>query len=96
MHIIETETIQIALAGLIIVLCPVIILIDLYLALGWFFPDLSIRIEQKIRRSLLNKPPVIILDPWYIPKRNFKLFAWVFVSSHVLILAIAFIIISIG
>jgi len=62
-----------ALAGLIIVLCGVIILIDLYLTLGWISPDLSIRIEQKIRKSLLNKQPIIILDPWYISRRNSKL-----------------------
>jgi hypothetical protein len=72
----ETSTIQMALDGLIIVLCAVIILIDLYLTLGWISPDLSIRIEQKIRKSLLNKQPIIILDPWYISC----------VLSHVLIL----------
>jgi len=88
---IEAYTIQLALAGLMIVLCFVIILIDLYLALGWISPDLSIRIDQKIRKAL-NKPPIIILDLWYIRKRNSKWFIWIFFLSHVVIFAIVFII----
>jgi hypothetical protein len=95
MKILDISTIQMALAVLMIVLCAFFILIDLYLALGWISPYLSIRVDQRIRK-VLNKPAVIILDPWYIRKRNFKLFIWVYVSSHVLILGIAYIIISIG
>jgi hypothetical protein len=92
---IEAYTIQLTLAGLMIVLCFVIILIDLYLAIGWISPDLSIRIDQKIRRAL-NKPPIIILDPWYIRKRNSKWFIWIIFLSHVVIFAIVFIIGLIG
>ena len=95
MKIFETSTIQIALAGLIIVLCAVIILIDLYLAIGWISPDLSIRIDQRIRKAL-HKPPIIILDLWYIRQRNSKWFLWTYVLSHVVIFAIAFIIVSFG
>jgi hypothetical protein len=95
MKMFDTSTLQIALAMLIILLCAVFILIDLYLALGWISPDLSIRVDQRIRK-ILNKPPVIILDPWYIRKRNFKWFIWIYVLSHAILLALAFIIISIG
>jgi hypothetical protein len=95
MRIFDISTIQIALAVLIIVLCAVFILIDLYLALGWISPDLGIRIDLRIRKAL-NKPPVIILDPWYIRQRNSKWFLWTYVLSHVVVLAIAFIIVSIG
>jgi hypothetical protein len=91
----EASTIQMALAWLVIVLCAVFILIDLYLAIGWISPDLSIRIDQRIRKAL-NKPPIIILDPWYIRTRNSKVFIWVFVLSHVVVFAIRFIIKSIG
>jgi hypothetical protein len=80
-----------ALAGLLIVLCFFVILMDLYLALGTIFPELSIRIDQKIRKAL-NKPPMIILDPFYIRKRNSKWFIWIFVLSHVVIFTIVFII----
>jgi hypothetical protein len=95
MKVLDISTIQLALAVLMIVLCAVFILLDLYLALGWISPDLSMRIDRRIRKAL-NKPPVIILDPWYIPKRNFKLFVWIYVSSHMLILGIVYIIVSIG
>lgn len=88
---IGTYTITIALVGLIIVFCFFVILIDLYLALGTFFPELSIRIDQKIRKAL-DRPPMIILDPLYICKRNSKWFIWLLVLSHVVIFAIALII----
>ena len=88
---IEAYTIQLTLAGLMIVFCFFVILMDLYLALGTIFPELSIRIDQKIRKAL-NKPPIIILNPWYIRKRNSKWFIWIFFLSHVVIFAIVFII----
>ena len=91
MQMIGTYTIGMALAGLMIVLCFFVILMDLYLALGTLFPELSIRIDQKIRKAL-NKPPIIILDPWYIRKRNSKWFIWIFVLSHVVIFAVVLII----
>lgn len=48
-----------------------IILINLYLLIGVIFPNLSISVDIKIRR-FFNRPPVIILDPSYIRKRNMK------------------------
>ena len=91
MRIVDTSTIPMALAGLMIVLCAVIIVIDLYLLLGWISPGSSIRIDQKIRKAL-NKSPVIILDPWYIPNRNSRWFIWSLVLSHVVLFGIALII----
>ena len=75
-----------AVAGLMIVFFSIAMLINLYLALGTIFPELSITIDQKIGKAL-NKPPVIILDPSYVRKRNFKWFIWVFVSTHGAVLA---------
>ena len=88
---IGTCTIGMALTGLMIVLCFFFILIDIYLALGIIFPELNIKIEQKIRKAL-NKPPIIILDPWYIRERNSKWVIWIFALSLVFIFAILFII----
>ncbi len=51
-----------ALALFGIVFCGVFILVDIYLAIGWISPDLSIRIDQKLRK-FLHKSPIIILDP---------------------------------
>jgi hypothetical protein len=95
MKILDISTIKMALAVLMIFFCAVFILIDLYLLLGWIAPDLSIRVDQKIRKAL-NKPPVIILDPWYIRQRNSKWSTWMYVLFHVVLFAILLIIVSIG
>jgi hypothetical protein len=87
----EKFTIQMGFAGLMIFLCAIFILIDLYLAVGWIPPDLAIRIDQRIRK-FLRKPPIIVLDPWYIRKRNARWFVWLLVLSQVLIVASAFIV----
>jgi hypothetical protein len=81
---IETFTIQMIFAGIMILLCALFLLIDIYLALGWISPHLSIRIDQRIRK-LLRKPPVIILDPWYIRKRNAKWFVLIVVLFQVVL-----------
>jgi hypothetical protein len=90
-HMIGTDTILIALFGLMIVSFLFLSLVGLYLALGTIFPELGIRIDQKIRKAL-KKPPVIILNPWYILIRNTKWSVWYFVLSYVIIFAIVFII----
>jgi len=94
MKILDICTIKMALAALMIVLCAVFMVIDVYIALGLISPKLSIRIEQRARKAL-NKPPVIILDPWYIRQRNMKWLIWVFVLSFVILFAITFIVVSI-
>ncbi len=77
-----------ALVGLIIVLCLFVILMDLYFAIGAIHPELSIRIDQIIRK-ILNKPPIIILDPWYIRNRNSKWFIGLLLLSHAVFFVIA-------
>jgi hypothetical protein len=95
MRIFEASTIQMALALFGIVFCGVFISVDIYLAIGWISPDLSIRIDQKLRK-FLHKSPIIILDPWYIRQRNSKWFLWVIIISHVVVFAIWIIMRSIG
>jgi len=60
--------------------------------------DLS-RIEHKSRsknKKSFKQPAVIILDPGYIRRRNFKWFIWVFVSTHVAVLAFILFLKSVG
>ena len=90
-----TFIIPMAVASLMIVFFAFAFLVNLYLALGTAFPELSIRIDQKIRKAL-NKPPVIILNPGYVRKRNFKWFIWVFISTHVAVLAFILFLKSVG
>jgi hypothetical protein len=75
---------QMAFAGIMIFICIVFLLIDIYLALGLISPDLSVRIDHKLRK-LLNKPAVIILDPWYIRNRNVKWFVIVVILFQVVL-----------
>ncbi len=95
MEMIKTFIFPIAVAGFAIIFFFFAFLMNLYLALGTAFPELSIRIDQKIRK-VFNKPPVIILDPGYIRKRNFKWFIWVFVSTHAAVLALILFLKSVG
>ena len=77
------------LSIIMIVSCPFLLLIDVYLLLGIISPELNIKIDQKIRKAF-NKPPVIILDPWDIRRRNIKWFIWIFVLSNLLVFAIIY------
>jgi len=69
-----------------IVFCFLNILIAIYLALGLISPKLGISIDIKMRK-VLRRQPVIVLDPWYIRKRNAKWLVWLIVLSQVIIFA---------
>ena len=83
---IDKYTISMLLACFMIAFLFLNILIALYLAIGLISPELGIRIDIRIRKAL-NRPPVIILDSWYIRRRNGKLLIWLIVLSQVIIIA---------
>jgi hypothetical protein len=74
------------LTWFMIVFCFLNILIAIYLALGLISPELGISIDIKIRKAL-RRQPVIVLDPWYIRKRNAKWLFWLIVLFQVIIFA---------
>jgi hypothetical protein len=95
----KLDTVKMALPDLIFIILTLVIiifiLIHLYLALGLLSPELNISIDRKIRK-VLKKPAIIILDPWYIRKRNIKWILWLNILFFITAFLIIFILKSIA